>query len=309
MKIKNFVPVLAALITISFCSCLMAYDEPSAGSAFYANFLDRFKTTGAIAPSSPFLANGMVKKLAREAVPGEPLYILEIGAGDGVFTAKIAEYLERKGVDYRLYAVDIDETFLHALVRRFRHNKRVFVCEANIIKASTARDFKLPWGKKFDVIISGLPFYADFFSAEDVHIIFENYKTLLKPGGLLRWFSYIAAPELVDVQYIYQHAKTTIPLWVDLLAGYLAQHPVEERQKKLDENRKLFDKKSIALREKCAVIDAFKRQNGVESSGPILNLPLARVHECRLFGQTGLPVEPRRSQRLNKSSSCATLMA
>ncbi len=281
---------------------------PGHGAAFYANFLDRFKTTGAIAPSSRFLAKSMIRKLKEEVVLGQPLYILEVGAGDGVFTAAIAEYCERKGIDYRLYAVDIDATFLAALKERFADNSKVQIWNADILKTKSPCYFHLPRGKRFDVIISGLPFYADFFSAADVATIFENYKTLASDGALLRWFSYVAAPTLVDVQYAYQRAKSTIPLVANLFRQYLIQQSVDVDQQRLDETKRLFDQKSVALRKKCSVIDAFKVENDVVSSRPILNIPLARVHECRLFDPSRVGRRaPHRSRLTNASNSSLTM--
>ncbi len=266
--------ILRSPVVIALLFCLASYGysahdgdieraDSINGSAFYANFWDRFKTTGAIAPSSRFLAREITKDIALEPPQGKVLQVLEIGAGDGVFTAALVEQLDEAGVDYQIHAVDIDPTFLAALKARFDKNKRVVIHAVDITKASNARVFGFSAAFTFDVIISGLPHYADFFSAQAVDAIFTNYKKLLKQGGLLRWFSYVAAATFADLKHLLQGVT--------------------------DGERLDFEKK-------CAVINNFKNNNGVTSSEPILlNWPPARVYECRIFHQ---PCSPRRSPRL-----------
>ncbi len=65
---------------------------------FFREFRQRFKTTGAIAPSSRFLASAMtgpMKKVLRRA-DAPPQRILEIGPGTGAVTRSIVKLLRQK---------------------------------------------------------------------------------------------------------------------------------------------------------------------------------------------------------------------
>ncbi len=289
-------------IALLFCMASYGYsaninDTATTESAFYANFLDRFKTTGAIASSSRFLARAITENIAQEATQQNisqycknALHILEVGAGDGVFTAALAEQLENARLNYYIHAVDIDDTFLAALNQRFRDNPRVIIHNVNIIEAHNASAFGYSSQFSFDAIVSGLPLYADFFSARDTHTIFENYKNLIKDGGLLRWFSYIAAPKFADIKHAYDHTKDILPAFFNVVQDYIALQSVDKSKEKFLKCREEFHQMCADFEKKCDVIDAFKQENKVRSSDAILNFPLARVHECHIFHTPALHV-------------------
>ena len=58
--------------------------------AFFKQFRETFTTTGAVAPSSRFLARAMTAPLARR---DGPVRVLEIGPGTGAVTGKIVRLL------------------------------------------------------------------------------------------------------------------------------------------------------------------------------------------------------------------------
>ncbi len=85
---------------------------------FFREFRQRFKTTGAIAPSSRFLASAMTgpmkKTLRRPDAP--PQRILEIGPGTGAVTRSIVKLLRPED---RFDLVELNESFAELLNERF----------------------------------------------------------------------------------------------------------------------------------------------------------------------------------------------
>jgi phosphatidylethanolamine/phosphatidyl-N-methylethanolamine N-methyltransferase len=85
---------------------------PGEHQTFLRRFLDNPKRTGAVAPSSPFLA----REMARAVDPGAPGYIVELGPGTGPVTkALVARGVRRE----RLWLVEYDPDFCALLSRRF----------------------------------------------------------------------------------------------------------------------------------------------------------------------------------------------
>src|SRR5688500_16349675 len=80
---------------------------------FWKEFRKNFRTTGAILPSSPFLARALASELNEPRKPGR---ILEVGPGTGPVTREILRLL--KPAD-RLTAIEINPKFVRLLRRRF----------------------------------------------------------------------------------------------------------------------------------------------------------------------------------------------
>ncbi len=152
---------------------------------FFRQFRHRFETTGAIVPSSRFLARALTRPLS-EGVrePERPLRILEVGPGTGAVTARIVE-LMRDGDTLDL--VELNEDFVRRLYQRiereprFRRHAarlRIHVCPFQEYSASAPYDF----------IVSGLP--MNNFPVSLVEQLFEAFFEHLKPGGVLSYFEY-----------------------------------------------------------------------------------------------------------------------
>src|SRR5437588_12929510 len=77
----------------------------------------QFRSTGAILPSSRFLARALVSEIAK---PREPGRILEVGPGTGSVTRQI---LRRMRPDDLLDAVEINANFLVRLVQRLENDR------------------------------------------------------------------------------------------------------------------------------------------------------------------------------------------
>ena len=88
--------------------------------AFFGQFRKRFETTGAIAPSSSFLAKSMTRFLS-ERDRTVPVRVLEIGPGTGPVTDKIVGLL---GSADQFDLVELNETFVDLLQQRFQSNPK-----------------------------------------------------------------------------------------------------------------------------------------------------------------------------------------
>lgn len=243
--------VLSLLLAVFLASSAINADNPIKNAIGKFN---PFSHVGAIASSSKFLAKKITANIYKDAAINSTLMILEIGPGDGVFTAKIERQLKKSGIeDYMIYALDIDDGFIKILEKRFAQNKRIKIINADIGEIADAEILGLPANTKFDVIISGLPFYADFFNAAQVNRILTRYKTLLKPNGLLRWFSYVGI-------------KTALNTCLKI--GSCVSKDIQAQVDNLSA--------------KNIVIETFKNAHNVRSKKVYLNTPPAWVHECRM---------------------------
>ena len=153
-------------------------------SAFFRQFRQTFETTGAVAPSSRFLATAMTRYLA--ARPQEtPVRILEIGPGTGPVTDSIINQL-RPGDVFDL--VELNSEFVTILKQRFQTDAAwAAASHQATIHQIPIQEFQA--AAPYDFVISGLP--LNNFPAGLVKIITDAYFQLLKPGGILSYFEYM----------------------------------------------------------------------------------------------------------------------
>ncbi len=141
-----------------------------------------FMHTGAIAPSSRFLARAITSALDSAR---SPLTVLEAGAGTGALTVEIVRRLP-PGSHLDIY--EVNPTFAQHLDRTFRRNGRVNVRVVN--EAVQA----VPDSSCYDAIISGLP--LNNFKPSLVKEILKRLFATLRPGGSLSYFEYLLIREL-----------------------------------------------------------------------------------------------------------------
>lgn len=138
------------------------------------------RSTGAIAPSSRFLADA-VTDLA--GVP-QGKVIVEYGPGTGVFTEAI---LRKKQPDAFFVAMEVNEQFVKATRERCPSATVIHDGAQNAIKY-----LREAGHEKCDVIVSGLP-WTNFDEPLQDEILDATYE-VLAPGGRFVTFSYFMSP-------------------------------------------------------------------------------------------------------------------
>jgi len=141
-----------------------------------------FKTTGAVLPSSPFLARALARPLEQRFRSAR---ILEVGPGTGAVTKAI---VRRMITGDQLDAVELNEQFVDRLRHQLNHEP-LFRSRSDQIHVIHKSVEQLPGEGVYDFIISGLPFNS--FPSSLVRRIFRAYDRLLKPGGVMSYFEYV----------------------------------------------------------------------------------------------------------------------
>ena len=149
---------------------------------FLRQYRRKFETTGAVAPSSRFLARSLTNPLERHA---GPCRVLEVGPGTGAVTRRIVRLLKPGD---RFDLVELNETFVGVLKRRFEHDPEFRrVADRSQVHQCPIQEFRAE--APYEYIICGLPF--NNFPAEMVREIFGVFFDLLAPGGVLSYFEYM----------------------------------------------------------------------------------------------------------------------
>jgi phosphatidylethanolamine/phosphatidyl-N-methylethanolamine N-methyltransferase len=141
---------------------------------------ENFLHTGAIAPSSRFVARAVTMPLR---LATRPLEILEAGAGTGALTRGIITAMP-PGSTLDIY--EINAVFTRHLERSFPRGGAVSVHNKGVQE--------IPPESRYDAIISGLP--LNNFDASEVREILESLFDVLEPGGTLSYFEYMLIREL-----------------------------------------------------------------------------------------------------------------
>ncbi|MGH3545613.1 MAG: hypothetical protein ACRDPW_06780 [Mycobacteriales bacterium] len=140
-----------------------------------------FNSTGALAPSSRWLARKIVKPLVqlRSLANGKSLNVLEAGAGNGAASAHIAPLLH-PGDSFTM--VEINPAFTDGLRRWIESDavSKLGLAEVTLVSDPIAT---VPAVGGYDVILSGLPHKN--FGLQAATETFDWYFDALRPGGVL----------------------------------------------------------------------------------------------------------------------------
>jgi phosphatidylethanolamine/phosphatidyl-N-methylethanolamine N-methyltransferase len=163
-------------------------------SVFLRQFVQTYHTTGSITPSGRLLARALCRFVENGAPSGNtPREILEVGPGTGAVTTRLVKKLRPAD---RLTLVELNDDFVKHLHGRFAGEShfRAVAERSNIVHG---RLEDLPGERNFDLIISGLP--LNNFAVAEVEQILSIFEKLLKPGGTLSFFEYIAIRRVKSV--------------------------------------------------------------------------------------------------------------
>jgi phospholipid N-methyltransferase len=151
--------------------------------AFYRQFREQYRNTGSVLPSSRALGRALASEFRRGKRPAR---VLEIGPGTGAVTSEVVRCL--KPGDH-LDIVEINERFLDYVRRRFETEPH-FRARRDQVTLIHSPIQEVPGEGVYDFMISGLP--LNNFPLALVRDIFRAYQRLLKPGGVLSYFEYLA---------------------------------------------------------------------------------------------------------------------
>jgi phosphatidylethanolamine/phosphatidyl-N-methylethanolamine N-methyltransferase len=166
--------------------------QPSGTRLFLKGARHDFRHTGAIAPSSRFLARAITSAIDPER---GPLKALEAGAGTGALTVEILKRLP-EGSHLDIY--EINPTFAEHLARRFCEDGKGGSRRARVeVSVHNRRVQDLGEHSSYDAIVSGLP--LNNFKPSQVRQILETLMGALRPGGVLSWFEYLLIRELKSI--------------------------------------------------------------------------------------------------------------
>jgi phospholipid N-methyltransferase len=150
---------------------------------FFAEFRRTFRTTGAIMPSGRALARALAHHVSQNS---HPQRILEVGPGTGAVTAHIVTAVRPQD---RFELVELNDRFVDCLNERFANDPafRAAAAQSRVIRG---RIEDLADGEPYDTVISGLP--LNNFAVAEVEQILDVLVGLVRPGGTLSFFEYIA---------------------------------------------------------------------------------------------------------------------
>ena len=156
--------------------------------AHHWRFLKRFllspHTVGSVAPSSKTLAAALCEPYR---LGPRPAAVLEIGAGTGPVTRCLGTLL---AAEDRLDICEIQDDFADIIERDvLTHENFASAVAAGRVRLLRLPVQRLPNGRQYDFIISGLPLTS--FPISDVQAVLAVVRRSLKPGGVFSYFEYV----------------------------------------------------------------------------------------------------------------------
>lgn len=181
---------------------------------FFRQYRHRFQTTGAVAPSSRFLARALARPLQQHASAAR---VLEVGPGTGAVTRRLVRLLKPHD---QLDLVELNESFVEILERRFADDPDFRrVADRSRVHRCPIQEF--PCSEPYQFIVCGLPF--NNFPPDLVREIFGAFFRLLAPGGVLSYFEYMYMRPLRKV-VSNRAGRERLGELEDVLQDYLCRH-------------------------------------------------------------------------------------
>ena len=180
---------------------------------FFTQAFKNYRSTGAIAPSSRFLARTIVQSIPECS----PKRVLEVGCGTGAFTKEILKTMN-DGDAFHIVELNLEfcKTVEATVLKQFREenpNIEVVMHNAPIEKAELEG--------QFEAIICGLPF--NNFQIDLVQHLFTVMLGFLRTGCELAYFEYLGVRGLKRVFGFPGVRKETINRTTDIKTRYATQ--------------------------------------------------------------------------------------
>jgi phospholipid N-methyltransferase len=189
---------------------------------FFRHTVRNFHHTGAVAPSSPWLARALAEPLAERPPDGSPIEVLEAGPGTGALTLEIVQHL-RKGDHLTL--CEINKEFIRHLQRRYRHDPKLKPWRNQVtIHYGPVEELEAP--ERFHHIVSGLP--LNNFEPELVRNIFVAFEAMLRPGGTVNFFEYVGVRTL-KAPFVDEAERTRLRMVEQVIDDVTSKLPRQRR--------------------------------------------------------------------------------
>lgn len=159
--------------------------------SFILQYITKPRTTGAILPSSRFLARKMMANIDFAGAD----CIVEYGPGTGVFTREI---LRRRKKSTKIILIERNENFFEVLQKEFSGEENVFIyCDSaeNVGALLAERGYTCA-----DYIVSGLPFAS--LPHEISQRILARTREFLKPDGRFITFQYTLLKKKIFAEHL-----------------------------------------------------------------------------------------------------------
>ncbi|HVJ83232.1 MAG TPA: methyltransferase domain-containing protein [Planctomycetia bacterium] len=177
---------------------------------FFRETRQTFRTTGAVLPSSRFLAYKIADRI--EKMPA-PRRILEAGPGTGAVTRVL---IQRLGPTDRLTMVELNERFVDSLQAKLDHDPKWSPRRDQVELIHGAVE-NIPAERKFHAVVCGLPF--NNFEPELVDQLLGKLLAHLEPGGHLSFFEYLAIRHL-KAPFVSARERARLKAVAKVMHGY-----------------------------------------------------------------------------------------
>jgi phosphatidylethanolamine/phosphatidyl-N-methylethanolamine N-methyltransferase len=213
------------------------------GVFFTWHFIQSPTSVGAILPSSDRLAKAIVRQIPITA-SNQKRYILEVGPGTGVFSEKI---IKRMNPEDELHLVEFDPDFCKQLRAKFAHIPNVKIFEGSIIDFNPQEHMKMSKDKKYEFLVSGLPFNA--FQKGFVEKVLNKYEAITTEGAKVSYFEYLFLPmvrrfflekaeaaefdQVLEVknEFYKKFGQTKDRIWFNMPPAQVLHHTIVKAQK------------------------------------------------------------------------------
>lgn len=144
------------------------------------HFIKDIRQTGAVMPSSRYLARDVVDLLRKQLHDEHrrPVRVLELGAGTGTFTSHIYNELRR---DDQLEVVELNSKLFKILSQRFENISNVNLHHCDVLNYIDARPY--------DYIYSSIPY--ETIPERITEQIWDKKLSLCRKGSIITYYKYI----------------------------------------------------------------------------------------------------------------------